>query len=346
MPPKTNSPSSPTLNISRPKSRFKRFAKAILAFLVIALIYWSVSNINALRDWYILATYQPPKIVAQLATEDTMTNYARNLFYLNKPAIENRLVFAANCPSGGNQTHVIGCYHEGDNGIFLLNVSDTRLNGIVPVTAAYEMLHAGYARLSSSERTTIDRQMWLFYISNSLSSEIKSQMASYAVTEPGAKYDELYSVLGTEVANLPPQLVSQYRIYFTDRNKIVSTYNNYQSAFNSRENQIAAYSAEISALKGQISSNNNRLGALQTMISQQQNLLEADKSSGDFTSYNQGVPGYNALIDQYNSLVESTQSDINRYNTIVNESNALALEENQLIQAISSGPTKQTVTSK
>lgn len=308
--------------------------------LVIGVLSWVLLNLNNIKDWFILATYNPPEIVSQLASEDTMTNYAKRLFFINKPVIENKTAFASHCPSGGNQTHVIGCYHDGDNGIFLLDVTDPNLNGIIPVTAAYEMLHAGYARLSGSERTTIDSEMWQFYLHNNLSQEIKSQMASYAVSEPGARYDELYSVLGTEVGNLPRSLENQYKLYFNDRAKIVESYNGYQAAFNSREQEIASYNSQLVSLKSQIDSNENQLSVLQTSINQQQSTLQSEQSSGNITAFNSGVPGYNALIDQYNALVQSTRAFISEYNSIVIASNTLALEEQQLVQAISSSPSE------
>ena len=344
MPPKMNrsAASWPVKPKNSFKVKLRHFSLGFLAALVVAAMFWVIYNLNTIRDWYLLATYRPPAIVAQLASEDTMTSYARNLFYLNRPAIEGKSAFAANCPSGGNQTHVIGCYHDGDNGIFLLKVTDPRLNGIIPVTAAYEMLHSGYARLSGSERSSLDDQMWQFYLHNNLGSEIKAQMASYAATEPGMRYDELYSVLGTEVANLPPQLESHYRMYFTNRALIVATYMKYQAAFNSREAQIAAYNSQLSSLMGQITRNKNQLSVMQTSINQQQNTLDAYKANANYQAYNAGVVQYNLLVDQYNSLVDSTRSEISQYNIIVNESNALALEEKQLVEAISTAPSKQT----
>ncbi len=343
-PPKMNR--SILASLSNPKPtrcvKIRHFSLGLLAVLIVASMFWIIYNLNTIRDWYLLATYHPPQIVSQLASVDGMTNYAKDLFYLNRPAIEGKSAFAANCSNKDNQTHVIGCYHDGDNGIFLLNVTDPQLNGIIPVTAAYEMLHAGYARLSKTEQTSIDNQMWQFYQGHNLGTEIKAQMASYAVTEPGAKYDELYSVLGTEVAALPAQLENHYKLYFKNRASIVRTYQNYQAAFNSRENSIAAYNKELTTLLSQINASKNQLTVLQNSITQQQNTLNQYQASGNFSAYNINVLGYNALINQYNDLVYATRSEVSQYNIIVGESNALALEERQLVQAISSTPSIQS----
>lgn len=333
---------SPDLNL--PKTRLvKRWQYVLLSLLglILAITVWGLFNITKVRDWYILATYKPPAVVQQLAVVDTMTSYARQLFYVNKPVVASSSVFAANCPSGSNHTHVIGCYLSGDNGIYLLNVGDPRLNGIIPVTAAYEMLHAGYARLSRAMRSQIDQAMWQFYTQHNLSPEIKQQMASYAVSEPGARYDELYSVLGTEVSNLPAMLENHYKLYFNNRTVILSAYNGYQAAFNSREQAIASDNAQLTSLRAQINSLESQLNALLANINAEQGTLSSDRGNGNQAGYNAAISSYNAMVNQYNSLVESVTADINQYNAIVSASNSLALEERQLVQAISSTPSKQ-----
>ena len=311
--------------------------------LLIALaLIWALFNLTTVRDWYILANYHPPQIIQQIATEDGMTAYARKLFYVNKPQIQSKSLFATNCTSSDVSAHVIGCYHDGDNGIFLLNVTDPRLNGIIEVTAAYEMLHAGYARLNSAERDQLDKLMWQYYTAADISNEIKQQMASYAISEPGARYDELYSVLGTEVGTLPTALENHFKIYFNDRAAIVARYNGYQVAFTSREAAIAAYTAQLTSLKAQITANENQLNTLLNNINSEQQTLNTERASGNIAAYNSGVDGYNALVNQYNQLVVSVRSEIVQYNQIVNASNALAIEDQQLVEAITSTPSAQT----
>lgn len=323
-------------SINREKPKAWQVILLVVLIILLAVCVWAVTHAQQVRDWYILATYKPPNSIVQIANEDTMTTYGKKLFYVNKPQIASKSVFAANCPNGTEQTYVIGCYHSGDNGIYLLNVTDSRLNGIVPVTGAYEMLHAGYARLSSADRTTIDNEMQSYYNSHTLSSEIYQQMSAYAKTEPGAKYDELYSVLATEVASLPKPLEDHYRKYFSDRSVIVKMYDNYEAAFIDRQNQIAADNAQMSTLKAAINSNEAKLNTLLGSIKSEQATMDSEQSQGEITAYNATVPGYNSLVDEYNALVASTTEDINQYNTIVNSRNQLALEEQQLVSDLNS----------
>ena len=306
--------------------------------VVLSGIYWAMTNTQKIRDWYILQTYHPPAAIVSLVNIDQMTNYAKNLFYVNRPNLASKSVFAAQCPKGAYQTYVIGCYHSGDNGIYLLDVKNPSLDGIIPVTAAYEMLHAGYARLTSAARSSIDNQMWNFYLHNVNNSEIKQQMAAYAVSEPGARYDELYSVLATEVDNLPTTLNNDYRLYFKDRASIVVMYNKYQASFISRQSAIASDASELNSLKTQIDNNEAVISSELNSIKTQSATLDGQKSSGDIAAYNLGVPGYNLLVNNYDVLVNTTRSEITNYNQIVNQLNSLVLEEQQLIKSINTAP--------
>lgn len=328
MPPIPNSKKLNNVTYRRP-AKWQLLLLGILAMLII-LCLWAVTHTVQIRDWYILSTYHPPAVVKQLANEDTMTSYAKMLFYVNEPNLANKTVFASNCPNGTDETYVIGCYHSGDHGIYLLNVTDPRLNGIVPVTAAYEMLHAGYARLSDSERATIDKEMWSFYLAHVTSSEIKQQMASYAVTEPGAKYDELYSVLATEVAKLPPALSNHYKLYFTDRSKIVAMYQSYQAAFNIRQTLIQKDTSQLSALKKTITANEATLNSMEATINSRQVTLNQLSASGNISAYNAAVGQYNLYVDRYNSLLETTRGQITYYNQLVANLNSQVLIEQQL----------------
>ena len=60
---------------------------------LLLLLFWLgvagtvYANQQRIIDWWKLRGYTPPAAVATLATEDTMTEYARHLFYVNKPVL-------------------------------------------------------------------------------------------------------------------------------------------------------------------------------------------------------------------------------------------------------------------
>ena len=211
---------------------FKRFGLGFIIFLsVIAIFFWQFQNI---LDWYKLANYNPPYAIASLASDDTMTKFGTKLFYINHPSILDRTSFSQNCPNNGGETStVLGCYHSIENGIYIFQVSDTKLNGVQQVTAAHEMLHGAWDRLGQSEKNTIGAELLDYYNHGSITQSIKDQIAIYKNTEPNALVNEMHSVFGTEIANLPSGLETYYSQYFTSRQKIVQYSNNYQGIFNS-----------------------------------------------------------------------------------------------------------------
>src|ERR1700741_2054773 len=121
----------------------------IVLILVLLLIGGTWLKRNAVYDWIRLRNYQVPSQIVQLATDTSMTPSATHLFYVNRPAIQDKNEFNQSCPNnGGERTIILGCYHGHQTGIFLYTVSDPQLNGVMQVTAAHEALHALYERLS------------------------------------------------------------------------------------------------------------------------------------------------------------------------------------------------------
>ena len=110
------------------------------------LAAWMVINRQAVVDWWRLSQYKPSAAVKQLADNDTMIGRGRDLFYISDPQIQDSAAFNKACKNEGEKTIVLGCYKLQD--IYLYNVTDARFNGVKEVTAAHEMLHAAYERLS------------------------------------------------------------------------------------------------------------------------------------------------------------------------------------------------------
>src|SRR5882757_9682250 len=137
----------------------RRAASTFVVFLVLAV--WVVLlgalayNRQGILDTWKLRNYTIPATGSTLATNDTMTQQARHIFYVNTPQITDKQPFADNCPSGTEQSVVLGCYHGNQNGIFVLQVADSRLDGVEQVTAAHELLHAAYDRLSSRQKQSV-----------------------------------------------------------------------------------------------------------------------------------------------------------------------------------------------
>ena len=271
-----------------------------------------------------------------------MNAYTRHLFYLNKPQLLGTVAqFREHCPEN-EDTIVLGCYHFGQNGIYIYAVPDPSLAGIQQVTAAHEVLHAVYARLSSSARTQLDNELESYYVHGLTDPNVKAEVALYQKTEPNSVYDEMSCTFGTEIAQLPAALNSYYAQFFTNRQKIVAYEAQYQVQFSSREQTITTYDAQLASMKQLINTQEANLTAENAVISTQQAQLQRELASGQVASYNAAVSTYNQQVDSYNASLESLKQQIDTYNQLVSTRNAIAGQLTTLDSAIDTRLTTAT----
>lgn len=340
--PNKNTPSTEPQNVPPPavpppaRGRRWHFLGILLVLAIVAALNW-----QAIDDWWRLLGYTPPPVIAQLASQDTMTAYTRHLFYLNRPQLSSSVsAFRQSCPENEN-TIVLGCYHSGQNGIFIYNVQDPALAGVTQVTAAHEVLHAVYARLSGGQRAKLDTELESFYKNDLKDPRVQAEVKLYQQTEPGSVMDEMSCTFGTEVANLPAALNDYYKTYFTNRGAIVAYEQQYESAFTTRQNTITADDQQLSSVKSQIDNQEATLAAQLSDLNAIQNQLDNLKASGQIPVYNADVPGYNAQVDSYNRGVDSLQNAIAAYNQLVATRNAVATDLTTLDKALDTRLTTQ-----
>lgn len=311
-----------------PKTKTE-YIKVLALLVVIALIGIAFIERQAIGDYIKLADYTPTKPISQLASDDTMTAYAKHLFYINHPQLDDKASFRNNCPNGTEQTVVLGCYHGGESGIFVLKVSDPQLNGVEQVTAAHETLHAAYDRLSGSEKTKVGG--WLeAYFKTVTNKQLIDTINAYKKTEPHSLDNEMHSIFGTTITNLPPKLENYYKQYFTNRAKIVSYNANYRATFNKLKQQIASYDAQLKSLKSSITSDEASAKQQNASLEQQRQQMNQERASGNASAYNAGVDSYNASVQRYNALVQQIKAEINRYNQIIEARNKIAIDIDSL----------------
>ncbi len=311
--------------------RFKRVLSFVLtlAFIVIPIV--ALLYRQSIQDWWVLRSYEPPAEISQLATDTTMTEYGKKVFYVTRPALKQKQEFRGECTSA-ERTIVLGCYKTG-SGIYLYDVSDERLAGVEQVTAAHEMLHAAYDRLGAKERDRIDVLTQDAY-SKLTDERIKKNVEAYRERDNTVVPNELHSILGTEVDSLPEELEAHYATYFSDRQKIVAYSKQYEAEFTKREKQVEAYDAQLKLLKAQIDTYNATLDTLEAQITSQKKTMDELAAAGKYTEYNSMVNGYNKLISSFNSTAASLKTKIEQHNQIVAARNLLVVEEQELYEAI------------
>lgn len=306
----------------------------VLLVLVAASVLLFVQRVWVL-DWVRLRNYDAPVSVAQLAADTTMTPYAKRLFYVNRPALEDKAAFNQHCADRMEHSVVLGCYHGDRRGIYLYDVADERLAGVKEVTAAHEMLHQAYDRLGQQEKARIHRLLQSFNDSGLTDQSVREKLDLYRQANTPDLVNEMHSIFGTEVADLPTELEAYYQQYFTDRQQVVRLSRQYRTEFERLRQEVASYDMQLAALESQIEAAKEWLDSELAVIRANERELRRGPQ-GSIESYNAEVRAYNQRIDAYNVRVESVRDDIEQYNSIVAKRNAIAVEERQLQQALDS----------
>lgn len=292
-----------------------------------------IINKQAIHDWWRLRGYQPPSAIQRLADQITMTDEAKHLFYLNQPQLLSSVEsFREQCPN--SQEHVVlGCYHSNQGGIYIYNVKSPDLQGISQVTAAHEDLHAAYDRLSDKDRKYVDGLLRDYYDHGLQDERVKNVIDLYRKTEPNDLLNEMHSIFGTEIAQLPAPLEAYYKRYFKSRAAVVAYQKRYEQAFTARQQVLQADDRQLAAMKTQIDARQAqlvvRLAQLQAAKSQLDNLLAAGQNG----AYNAGISDYNTQVNNYNAELASLRAYIENYNDLVTARNAVAEELEALNQA-------------
>lgn len=278
--------------------------------------------------------YQPSAAVSKLAADTTMSDRAKHIFYVYHPELNDKESFNNNCATS-ERTIVLGCYVS-RTGIYLYNVTDPRLQGVIEVTSAHEMLHAAYERLGGTEKRHIDQLLNEAY-SQVSDERIKQNVEDYR--NNGADVtNELHSILGTEVRGLPTDLEHYYQKYFTNRLSVVEFSERYEQAFTQRKQQVEEADTRLKALKQQIDSAQASLASQKETLNTQRSKLDSLLAAKQYDAYNSGVPAFNSRVNAYNAEVRRISVLIDQYNDLVAERNAIAVEEGELVKAIDSRP--------
>jgi len=307
----------------------------IVLFLVLSLGW---AKRNAIYDWGRLRNYQAPSQVMQLAADTTMTTQASHLFYVNHPTIQDKNSFNASCPNnGGEQTIVLGCYHARQAGIFLYTVTDPQLNGVMQVTAAHEVLHAIYERLSSKQRNHVNKLLEDYYRNDLKDKRLLDIIEAYKKTEPSDVTNEMHSIFGTEVGKLSPDLENYYGQYFSDRARIISYSKHYEAAFTSRKSQADSILQQVKDIEQQLSALKTQIDTKESDLKSKRLTIDSQRSTAsDIDAYNAQVRAYNSELVQYKNDIAIYNQLVAQHNQLLAQYQQIAVEASQLLKELDS----------
>jgi hypothetical protein len=319
---------------------------------------------------FLKTSYEPssPEI-ERLAIANAMTPKAQQLFYKQNPKIEPKEKFHTLCRQPGQnheKTIILGCFtSNGYRGsIVIQSVTEPRLQGMMEVVAAHEMLHAAYQDLSQAERSRLAPKLKKA-VQQVKDPHLSSVLKAYEAGAPETYLNELHAHLGTELSNLSdPDLEQHYQQYFQDRQQVLAFAQRSRSVLAQLEAKAEQLKPEIDALevslneqKNVIQQVNNELEVRQQRLQQMKFELhnlkqraEASLRQGDSSlvqefeyqkdQFNQEVRQYNlqtqtlqGQVAQINQQVETYKQKVGTYNELAETNrsilNSLKVDESE-----------------
>lgn len=265
-----------------------------------------------------------------IATKTTMTDEARSLLALSNPRLVDRDTLGSTCTLDP-ESSVLGCYRSGE--IAVLAVVDPLLDGTTEATTAHEMLHAAWATIDDAERERLTLLLWASF-DRAATPTLSARIDAYRARDPSVVDNELHSILGTEVADLEPELEAYYRRWFVDRSAVVSLAVAARATLISLEAQVKDLDARLSDLGSRVESEEAALKNDRTALEARSAELEALRAGGQVDEFNAAVDEFNELVRIYNEAVSALDSLIAEHNALVSERNALAAAYTDLVAQI------------
>lgn len=319
-------------------SKLSKIASAGLTLAMVAAGVWVFTNRQLVLDQVRVWQYRPSSAVERLATRSTMTDSGKFYFYTAWPQLENAESFNQDCRRVEKASPIVGCYVSGKETIHIYDVTDPELDGIKEVTAAHEMLHVVWSRLSEQRRAELTKLLEAAY-QRLADDKFAKRMAYYERAQPGSRANELHSILGTEFAEIGGELEDYYRTYFADRATLVKLHTQYNEKFTAAEAESERLAASLATRKAEIEQLTAVYMASVGQFNRKVNSFNSRAENGGFTSREQFVAERSSLVNE-SSRLKAQQQNIEAkaaaYNADVDKLNVLGERIDRLNQSLDS----------
>lgn len=312
--------------------------------LLITAVFLDVAyGVLLSRQWIVDQVYvwqfQPSSQVANLAQQARMSDKGNFYYLASRPQIEESEAFNQVCDAHAEDkgTAILGCY--AGQRIYVYNITDERLVGVTAVTAAHEMLHAVYDRMDASQKKHVDGLLEQEYQKRKHDPALAERMALYDRIEPGERYNELHSVLGTEHAGLSDELERYYAEYFAERQAVVGLHQRYEAVFDDLQQQAEVLSGRLTQLGEQIDRDSKQYNSDSERLDGEIKAFNAAAANGTFGSQSEFAAKRSDLTIQVAALNASRDvinNAVNEYNSLRTQLEAISTKTDSLNRSINS----------
>ncbi len=306
-----------------------------LVLVVIAVLI--ICNKQFISDYRAVLSYQPSSELTDISSQVSMSDKGRFIFFASRPVLDATSNLHQQCGGVENTVSVLGCYK--DRQILIYDIRDDKLAGVREVTAAHEMLHAVYSRLSKREKDYLSQLLLVEYSKLRDQDSFKNRMSAYLDIDSDDLINELHSIIGTEVSEISSDLESHYSQYFVDRQKVVTLNHRYLSVFTDLRDKASQLMAQIDSLANKINKDsidyNNNVNSLNLDIEN----FNGQAANGWFTSQSQFQKERYQLTNRINSLGTirlNINDEVSQYNNLLEQYNSIATESTKLSNILDS----------
>lgn len=299
-----------------------RLVRRVLLFVLVAALlvfgWWGYNNRQLISDHFAAQNFEASAELRSLTAHLALTPAGERVFFATHPTLDPSQNFNEQCSQvdHSEEGHVIGCYTSG--GIHLFEVTDERLTGIIEVTAAHELMHAVFARLSDNERSDLAGRLAALYLElQNEHPELTERMQVYSSLTGDAFANELHSVLATEVRELPDWLEAHYKVWFSDRSVVVDYFDASHQVLQQLQDQARALEAEMEALRLSVEQRNAEYSAAVEQFNADVQDFNTRNQNFEFSGDRERFDALYAQLQQRRVQLESDlaaiQHDVARY---------------------------------
>lgn len=323
------------------RNRAKRTLGFIVFLVVAVLLVTAVMHRQEIEDHFRASNFDPSTRAVEVMETLQLTDTGERVFLASQPTVDGSQQFNEQCAEVDHSEdgHILGCFVE--ERIHLFDVSDERIRGIVEVTAAHELLHAMFARMGEGDRRALSDKLRNTYDVMSVEQpELGERMAVYEHLSDAAFANELHSVLGTEVFELPDWLEEHYAQWFEDREAIVNAFDEYHAVFVELQAQATSIEGEMHGLREDVESRNAAYDdAVEQFNLDAANFRERNERF-EFGENPEEFDRIQAELGQrrvdLQTTLDTLQADIDHYNSLRDQLSELSTLSSDLDQQLNS----------
>lgn len=270
-------PDYPNQSLNQPRNRGRLLGLCLVLLLLLALLAVPYA-LDAQRR-----RTAPPDI-KDLARQIHFTYPAARDFYAALPQVISSEAILKECAELASGNEQLGGCLTSHGRIFIQRIDLPAVSKEMTVSAAHELLHVEYERLPGGERKRIDALL------RAEIDKLKNPTLNQQINDGthGETLNEAHSRLGTEYANLSPELEKYFSRYFKDRALIVKAQLAYLAVINQS----------------------------QSAIDQERRKLDELRTQADAFRRRDEIADYNALVDPINELTAKYNEDVAAYNVL------------------------------